>query len=87
MKNLVNILKESKTLEKDMRHYVQSWLRQDRANYEATIAVILEGMMDYFKEEMDYYENKENIASGKQSKEFNEAADLYKKLSDAYNCF
>ena len=84
MKNLIDILNESKTSNKEMTNYIKSWLRQDRSNYEATIAVILEAMMDFFKEEMDYYENKEKVASGKQSKEYNEAPDLYNKVRNAY---
>ena len=84
MKNLIDILNESKTSDKEIRHYIQSFLRQDRSNYESTIAVILEAMMDFFKGEMDYYEKKENIASGKQSKEFDEAAELYNKVTKAY---
>lgn len=87
MKNLTEILKESKTTEREMRDYVKSWLRQDRDNYEATLAIIFEGMMDYFKEEMDYYEDKSKVGSGKQSKEYNEAADLYVKVRDAYQSF
>jgi len=87
MKNLIDILNESRTSSVEMRNYIQSWLRQDRGSYEATIAVILEGMMDFFKDEMDYYKDKEKVASGKQSKEFNEAAELYKKISDFYNNF
>lgn len=84
MKNLIDILVESKTSTNDMRNYIKSWLRQDRGNYEATIAVILEAMMDYFQAEMDYYEDKSKVASGKQSKEFDEAADLYAKVKKAY---
>ena len=85
MKNLLDILNESQTSNKEMTHYIQSWLKQDRGNYEATIAVILEAMMDYFKSEMDYYEDKDKVASGKQSKEYDEAADLYAKVRKAYN--
>lgn len=84
MKNLIDIIKESKTSTNEMRHYIASWLRQDRGNYEATLAVIFESMMDYFKEEMDYYEDKSKVASGKQSKEFDEAADLYAKVKKVY---
>lgn len=84
MKNLNEFINESKTSSKEMNHYIKSWLRQDRGSYEATIAVILEAMMDYFKEEMDYYEDKSNVASGKQSKEFDEAAELYNKVKTVY---
>lgn len=84
MKNLIEILKESKTSSNEMRHYIQSWLRQDRGSYEATIANILEAMMDFFKDEMNYYEDKSKVASGKQSKEFDEAANLYVKVKKAY---
>ena len=87
MKNLLDILNESQTSEKNMREYIKSWLRQDRQNYLVTVDVIMEAMMDFFKEEMDYYEDKDKIASGKQSKEYDEAADIYKKLSDAYELF
>ncbi len=85
MKNLIDILNESKTSDKDIRNYIKSWLRQDRQNYDSTIAVILEAMMDYFKEELDYYEDKDKVASGKQSKENNEAANLYHKVVEIYN--
>jgi len=84
MKNLNEFINESKTSSKEMNHYIKSWLRQDRGSYEATIAVILEAMMDYFKEEMDYYEDKSKVASGKQSKEFDEAAELYNKVKTVY---
>ena len=84
MKNLIDILNESKTSNQQMRDYIKSWLRQDRGNYEATVATILEAMMDFFKDEMDYYEDKSKVASGKQSKEFDEAADLYAKVKRAY---
>lgn len=84
MKNLIDIIKESKTSTNEMRHYIASWLRQDRGNYEATLTVIFEAMMDYFKEEMNYYEDKSKVASGKQSKEFDEAADLYAKVKKVY---
>ena len=85
MKNLIDILNESKTSSQEMRNYIKSWLRQDRSNYEVTIANILEAMMDFFKEEMDYYEDKSKVASGKQSKEFDEAAELYAKVKKAYD--
>ncbi len=84
MKNLIDILNESKTSDNDIRNYVKSWLRQDRQNYDSTIAVILEAMMDFFKEEMDYYEDKDKVATGKQSKEYDEAANLYNKVTKAY---
>ena len=84
MKNLIEILTESKTTSEQMRNYVASWLKQDKGNYEATISVILEAMMDFFQEEMDWYEDKNNIESGKQSKEYNEAAELYDKVKKAY---
>lgn len=84
MKNLVDILNESKTSSIDIRNYIKSWLRQDRGNYEATIANILEAMMDFFKDEMDYYEDKSKVASGKQSKEFDEVAELYNKVKTVY---
>lgn len=87
MKNLTDIIKESATSTNQMRDYIKSWLRQDRENYEATIDIILSAMMDFFKEEMDYYEDKSKVASGKQSKEFDEAADLYNKLKEAYQLF
>lgn len=85
MKNLIDILNESKTSSQEMRNYIKSWLRQDRSNYEVTIANILEAMMDFFKEEMDYYEDKSKVASGKQSKEFDEAAELYAKVKKTYD--
>lgn len=85
MKNLIDILNESKTSSQEMRNYIKSWLRQDRSNYEVTIANILEAMMDFFKEEMDYYEDESKVASGKQSKEFDEAAELYAKVKKAYD--
>lgn len=84
MKNLIDILNESKTSAQQMRDYIKSWLRQDRGNYEATIATILEAMMDFFQDEMDYYEDKSKVASGKQSKEFDEAANLYAKIKKTY---
>jgi len=84
MKNLVDILNESKTSSTEIRNYIKSWLRQDRGSYEATIATILEAMMDFFKDEMDYYEDKSKVASGKQSKEFDEAAELYNKVKTVY---
>jgi len=87
MKKLTEILKESKTTNQQMRDYIKSWLRQDKQNYEATLDIILEAMMDYFKEEMDYFEDKSKVGSGKQSKEYNEAADLYIKIRDAYQSF
>lgn len=87
MKNLVEILKESKTSDKEIIHYIQSFLRQDRENYEKTAILILQSMIDFFKEEMDYLEDKDKIASGEQSKKYNEVADLYKKVSDAYKLF
>jgi len=43
------------------------------------------GKVYYFKSEMDYYEDKDKVASGKQSKEYDEAADLYAKVRKAYN--
>lgn len=85
MKNLIDILNESRTSSQEMRNYIKSWLRQDRGSYEATIDIILEAMMDFFKEEMDYYEDKSKVASGKQSKEFDEAAKLYAKVKKAYD--
>ena len=84
MKNIIDIFKESKTSSNEMRHYIQSWLRQDRGSYEATIANILEAMMDFFQDEMNYYEDKSKTSSGKQSKEFNEAAELYYKVKRVY---
>lgn len=84
MKNLIDILNESKTATQDMRNYIKSWLKQDRGNYEATISVILEAMMDFFQDEMNYFEDKSKVASGKQSKEFDEAADLYARVKRAY---
>ena len=84
MKNLIDILNESKTSNQQMRDYIKSWLRQDRGNYEATISTILEAMMDFFQDEMDYFKEESKVASGKQSKEFDEAADLYAKVKRAY---
>ena len=84
MKNLIDILNESKTPLTAMRNYIKSWLRQDRGSYEATIANILEAMMDFFKDEMEYYENKSKATSEKQSKEFDEAAELYNKIKTVY---
>ena len=84
MKNLNEFINESKTTSKEMTNYIKSWLRQDRGSYEATIDIILEAMMDFFKEEMDYYEDKSKVASGKQSREFDEAAELYNKIKTVY---
>ena len=85
MKNLTDILLESNTSSKEMRNYIKSWLRQDRSYYESTIATIFEAMMDFFQEEMDYHKDNSKVASGKQSKEFDEAAKLYNKLVKVYN--
>ena len=87
MKNLIEILKESKTSDKEITHYIQSFLRQDRENYEKTTVLILQSMMDFYKDEMDYLEDKNKIASGKQSEDYDKVADLYKKVSDAYKLF
>ena len=87
MKNLAEILKESRTSDKEITHYIQSFLRQDRENYEKTTVLILQSMMDFYKGEMDYLEDKDKIASGNQSENYNKVADLYKKVSDAYKLF
>lgn len=87
MKNLIDILKESKTSDKDIQNYIKSFLKQDRGDYSKTVVLILESMMDFFTEEMYYLKDQDKVASGQQSKEYDEAADLYKKLSDAHKLF
>lgn len=84
MKKIIDIV-ESKTSDSEIKHYIQSWLKQDREKYGQTLAVIIEAAMDYFKDEMDYYNDKSKIASGNQSSEFNTAAIFYKKVKDMYS--
>lgn len=72
MKNLIDTIKESKTIDKDIRQYIQSWLRQDRTAYKKTMLVIFDAMMDFFQDEIDR-DNKNK-----------ELADLYIVAKDAY---
>lgn len=71
MKNLIDTIKESKTIDKDIRQYIQSWLRQDRTEYKKTMLLIFQSMMDFFQDEMDRNMTKE-------------LADLYTVAKDAY---
>lgn len=71
MKNLIDTIKESKTIDKDIRQYIQSWLRQDRTEYKKTMLLIFQSMMDFFQDEMDRNTTKE-------------LADLYTVAKDAY---
>ena len=71
MKNLVDIVKESKTTDREIYQYIQSWLQQDRTAYKQTMLVIFESMMDFFHDEMDRDKTKELV-------------DLYSVAKDAY---
>lgn len=84
MKDLKEILNESKTTDNQIKEYVASWLRQNRSKYRETSLIILNAMMDYFKSEMEY---EESAPRGTQSSQYKEAADLYVKARDAYQLF
>jgi hypothetical protein len=72
------IVDESRTSDNQIKEYVASWLRQDRKNYRRTTLLILSAMMDFFKSEMG-----ENLGT----KEYEESADLYGTVRDAYQMF
>ena len=84
MKKIIELV-ESKTTDNEIRQYIQSWLRQDRDGYDKTLTIILEAAMDYFKEEIDYYQDKSKVASGNQSAEYNKAVTYYKVVKDMYD--
>jgi hypothetical protein len=72
------IVDESRTSDNQIKEYVNSWLGQDRKNYRRTTLLILSAMMDFFKSEMAY-----NLGT----KEYEESADLYSTVIDAYQLF
>lgn len=72
------IVDESRTSDNQIKEYVASWLGQDRKNYRRTTLLILSAMMDFFKSEMYH-----NLGT----KEYEEPADLYSTVRDAYQLF
>lgn len=86
MKALLDVLKESRTRDIDKTNYVKSWLREDRNHYDDTVLLIMEAMMDFFREEEEYFDGNQN-AKKESAKEYKNVQELRAKLAEAYKAF
>lgn len=86
MKTLLDVLKESRTRDIDKTNYVKSWLREDRYHYTDTVLLIMESMMDFFREEEEYFDDNQDYKK-ENTKEYKMVQDLRAKLAQAYKAF